>query len=81
VDHGNGLQTYYGHLSHFLVVPGQEVRRGEVIALSGSTGRATGPHVHYEVRLRGTPVNPYRFMAKAAGTRSFSSRTHNDLGL
>jgi murein DD-endopeptidase MepM/ murein hydrolase activator NlpD len=81
VDHGNGLQTYYGHLSHFLVVPGQEVRRGEVIALSGSTGRATGPHVHYEVRLSGTPVNPYRFMAKAAGTHTFSSRTHNDLGL
>jgi murein DD-endopeptidase MepM/ murein hydrolase activator NlpD len=81
VDHGNGLQTYYGHLSHFLVVPGQEVRRGEVIALSGSTGRATGPHVHYEVRLSGTPVNPYRFMAKAPGPHSFSSRTHNDLGL
>ncbi len=80
VDHGNGLQTYYGHLSHFLVVPGQEVRRGEVIALSGSTGRATGPHVHYEIRLSGTPVNPYRFMAKATGSRNFS-RTHNDLGL
>jgi murein DD-endopeptidase MepM/ murein hydrolase activator NlpD len=80
VDHGNGLQTYYGHLSHFLVVPGQEVRRGEVIALSGSTGRATGPHVHYEVRLRGTPVNPYRFMAKATVPHTFS-RAHNDLGL
>jgi murein DD-endopeptidase MepM/ murein hydrolase activator NlpD len=82
VNHGNGLETYYGHLSHFLVVPGQEVRRGEVIALSGSTGRATGPHVHYEVRLSGTPVNPYRFMAKATPVpRSLSSRTHNDLGL
>ncbi len=80
VNHGNGLQTYYGHLSHFLVVPGQEVRRGEVIALSGRTGRATGPHVHYEVRLSGTPVNPYRFMAKAPAPHSFS-RTHNDLGL
>jgi len=66
IDHGNGLQTYYGHLSRFLVVPGQEVRRGDVIAQSGASGRVTSPHLHYEVRMAGTPVNPYPFLAKSA---------------
>jgi murein DD-endopeptidase MepM/ murein hydrolase activator NlpD len=68
VDHGNGLQTYYGHLSRFLVIPGQEVRRGDVIAQSGASGRVTSPHLHYEVRMAGTPVNPYPFLAKSALT-------------
>ena len=66
VDHGNGLQTYYGHLSRFDVVPGQEVRRGDIIARSGSSGRVTSPHLHYEVRMGGTPVNPYPFLARSA---------------
>jgi murein DD-endopeptidase MepM/ murein hydrolase activator NlpD len=65
IDHGNGLQTRYAHLSQFQVVPGQEVRRGDVIALSGASGRATGPHLHFEVRLMGTPVNPYPYLAKS----------------
>jgi murein DD-endopeptidase MepM/ murein hydrolase activator NlpD len=65
IDHGNGLQTRYAHLSAFEVVPGQEVHRGDVIALSGSSGRTTGPHLHYEVRLQGTPVNPYPYLAKS----------------
>lgn len=81
IDHGNGLDTYYAHLSQFLVVPGQEVRRGEVIALSGGTGRATGPHMHYEVRLHGTPVNPYRYLAASVHTPSRSMPVHSDLGL
>jgi len=66
IDHGNGVQTYYGHLSSFVVVPGQEVRRGDVVARSGASGRVTSPHLHYEVRLGGTPVNPYTYMAKSA---------------
>jgi murein DD-endopeptidase MepM/ murein hydrolase activator NlpD len=66
VDHGNGLQTYYGHLSRVEVVVGQEVRRGDVIAFSGASGRATSPHLHYEVRMGGTPVNPYPFLANSA---------------
>ncbi len=66
VDHGNGLHTYYGHLSAFEVVPGQEVRRGDIIAKSGASGRVTSPHLHYEVRMGGTPVNPYKFLAKSA---------------
>jgi murein DD-endopeptidase MepM/ murein hydrolase activator NlpD len=62
LDHGNGLETYYGHLSRFNVVPGQWISRGETIAWSGRTGRATSPHVHYEVRLSGAPINPYPYL-------------------
>jgi len=83
IDHGNGLQTYYAHLSSLLVIPGEEVRRGQTIALSGSSGRATGPHMHYEVRLAGTPVNPYKYLARTKPKNVLlSSRSgHNDLGL
>lgn len=79
VDHGNGVETYYAHLSQFLVVPGEELRRGQIIALSGGTGRATGPHIHYEVRVGGTPVNPYKYLARAreAGGKTLL----NDFGL
>jgi murein DD-endopeptidase MepM/ murein hydrolase activator NlpD len=80
VDHGNGLETYYAHLSQFLVVPGQEVRRGQIIALSGGTGRSTGPHVHYEVRLHGAPLNPYKFLPRVQMARS-AAPSHSDLGL
>lgn len=65
IDHGNGMQTWYAHLSRFLVVPGQEIRRGEVLGLSGATGRVTAPHLHYEVRMDGTPVNPYKYLANS----------------
>ena len=81
VDHGNGLETYYAHLSQFLVVPGQEVSRGEVIALSGGTGHSTGPHVHYEVRLHGTPLNPYNFLPHAQVARRSKPPVPSDLGL
>lgn len=63
VDHGNGFETYYAHLSHFEVIPGQEIRQGEVVGEVGATGRVTAPHLHYEVRLRKAPVNPYRYLA------------------
>ena len=63
VEHGTSLQTRYGHLSRILVQPGQRVRRGDLIALMGSTGRSTGPHLHYEVRIAGAPVNPVPFIA------------------
>jgi murein DD-endopeptidase MepM/ murein hydrolase activator NlpD len=66
VDHGNGLQTYYGHLSRFEVVTGQEIRRGDILGRSGSSGRVTSPHLHYEVRMAGNPVNPYPYLAKSA---------------
>ena len=64
VDHGNNYSTYYAHLSRADVMEGQEIRRGETIGAVGSTGRATGPHLHYEVRIGDSPVNPYRFLNK-----------------
>src|SRR5688572_12870308 len=65
VDHGAGVQTFYAHLSRFYVHSGQEVRRGDAVGAVGSSGRATSPHLHYEVRLGGAPVNPYRYLAQA----------------
>ncbi|HXG33985.1 MAG TPA: M23 family metallopeptidase [Bryobacteraceae bacterium] len=66
IDHGGGVQTYYAHLSRFDVIPGQEIRRGEVVGALGGSGRVTAPHLHYEVRVAGNPVNPYRFLARAS---------------
>lgn len=65
LDHGRGIQTRYGHLSQILVTAGQRVKRGQLIALSGSTGRSTGPHLHYEVRIDGRAVNPVPFLQTA----------------
>jgi murein DD-endopeptidase MepM/ murein hydrolase activator NlpD len=62
LEHGRGIQTRYGHLSSILVQPGQRVKRGELIARMGSTGRSTGNHLHYEVRLDGSAVNPMPFL-------------------
>jgi murein DD-endopeptidase MepM/ murein hydrolase activator NlpD len=65
IDHGNGMQSWYAHLSRFEVVPGQEIRRGEVLGFSGASGRVTSPHLHFEVRLGGSPVNPYRYLTRS----------------
>jgi murein DD-endopeptidase MepM/ murein hydrolase activator NlpD len=62
LDHGYGFQTVYGHNSRVLVKVGQKVKRWQTIALVGSTGRSTGPHVHYEVRINGIPVDPLRYI-------------------
>jgi len=69
IDHGNGLATRYGHLSEIDVDIGQTVRAGAVIGKLGSTGRSTGPHLHYETRLNGEAVNPQKFLD--AGDRLF----------
>jgi murein DD-endopeptidase MepM/ murein hydrolase activator NlpD len=62
VDHGYGLKTRYGHLSEIAVKAGEKVKRGERLGAVGSTGRSTGPHLHYEVRVNGIPENPRKFM-------------------
>ncbi|MGH9375984.1 MAG: M23 family metallopeptidase [Terriglobia bacterium] len=62
IDHGSGLETRYGHLRKVFVVDGQEVKQGQIIGSVGMTGRATGPHLHYEVLVRNTPVNPAKFL-------------------
>ncbi len=62
IDHGHGISTRYGHLSGFAVTAGQAVHRGDVIGFIGSSGRSTGPHLHYEVRINDTPVNPYKYL-------------------
>ncbi|WP_174291569.1 M23 family metallopeptidase [Sphingomonas bacterium] len=65
IDHGKGIATRYGHLSKILVEPGAHIHRGQLIALMGSTGRSTGPHLHYEVRIDGHAVNPAPFLTNA----------------
>ena len=65
IDHGNGLMTRYGHTSKILVKPGDLVKRGQVVADVGTTGRSTGPHLHFEVLVDGVPQDPQRFLAGA----------------
>ena len=62
IEHGHGISTRYGHLSGFAVASGQHVRRGDIIGYVGLSGRSTGPHLHYEVRINDTPVNPYKYL-------------------
>ena len=74
LEHGKTIQTRYGHLSQILVRPGQRVKRGELIARMGSTGRSTGSHLHYEVRVDGRAVNPIPFMQSADYVLAAQSR-------
>lgn len=67
VDHGNGYSTLYGHNSRLVVRAGDIVRTGQQLAKAGSTGRSTGPHVHFEVHVNGRPVNPRKFLDKVSG--------------
>lgn len=62
VDHGHDLETVYGHLSSVAVVEGEHVTRGEIIGYVGQSGRSTGPHLHYEVRVHDVPVNPHKYL-------------------
>jgi murein DD-endopeptidase MepM/ murein hydrolase activator NlpD len=74
VDHGHGMSTRYGHLAGFAVATGQQVHRGDVIGYVGLSGRSTGPHLHYEVRINDTPVNPHKYLRLTfAHTGGFST--------
>ena len=66
IDHGFGVTTWYGHLSGFATHVGTHVKRGDIIGYEGQSGRSTGPHLHYEVRIYNTPVNPWRYLSNAA---------------
>ena len=75
IEHGGKVQTLYAHLSRWNVVTGQAVRMGDIIGAAGGTGRVTGPHLHYEVRLGGTPVNPGRYMVSSSATFASARRS------
>ncbi|WP_010183832.1 M23 family metallopeptidase [Sphingomonas sp. PAMC 26605] len=79
LDHGKGIQTRYGHLSKILVESGTRVHRGQLIALMGSTGRSTGPHLHYEVRIDGHAVNPVPFLQTADYLVAAQDKTINTI--
>ncbi|HVP54687.1 MAG TPA: M23 family metallopeptidase [Candidatus Eisenbacteria bacterium] len=72
IDHGNSIVTRYGHLSGFAVADGQSVRKGQVIGYVGMSGRSTGAHLHYEVRIHDTPVNPHKYL-RAVATSAFGA--------
>jgi murein DD-endopeptidase MepM/ murein hydrolase activator NlpD len=66
IDHGFGVTTWYGHLSAFNTQAGAYVKRGDIIGFEGQSGRSTGPHLHYEVRIYNTPVNPWRYLRRVS---------------
>ncbi len=75
IDHGNGITTRYGHMSRLKVPANVRVKKGDIIGLMGSTGRSTGSHLHYEVRVAGEPVNPLSFMTKSSNPVQFAEKS------
>ncbi len=81
LEHGKSIQTRYGHLSSIQVAPGQRIKRGQMIGLMGSTGRSTGSHLHYEVRLDGRAVNPIPFLRTADYLLAMQRRTGSQVAM
>jgi murein DD-endopeptidase MepM/ murein hydrolase activator NlpD len=71
LDHGNSISTRYGHLSGIAVTDGETVHKGQIIGYVGLTGRSTGPHLHYEVRIHETPVNPHKYLRTTTASVGF----------
>jgi murein DD-endopeptidase MepM/ murein hydrolase activator NlpD len=80
LDHGNGVTTYYAHLSAMYVAVGQELAEGQILGAIGSTGRSTGPHLHYEVRANGHPLNPSATISFNEGVTYVNGRPLNSDG-
>ena len=70
IDHGNGYRTVYAHLQNYLVKQGEHIEQGQVIGQVGDTGRSTGTHLHYEIRMGKKPINPSKFMKVADITQT-----------
>src|SRR5277367_120612 len=80
IDHGFGVTTWYGHLSGFNVQGGMHVKSGDVIGYEGDSGRSTGAHLHYEVRIYNTPVNPWRYLRNISPTASAATPAPASIG-
>ena len=74
LDHGNDTRSLYGHLSKVTVAMDQQVRRGDTVALTGNTGRSSGPHLHYEIQVKGQPLNPHSYIWEESGPAVAKSR-------
>jgi murein DD-endopeptidase MepM/ murein hydrolase activator NlpD len=81
INHGRGIETRYGHMSKILVEANARVHRGQMIGLMGSTGRSTGSHLHYEVRIDGHAVNPVPFLQSADYVTAMEARTAAGIAL
>lgn len=81
INHGGEIQTRYGHMSKLLVEANEYVKRGQMIGLMGSTGRSTGSHLHYEVRIEGQPVNPMTFMQSDGYLLAMQDRDNEEKAL
>ena len=75
VDHGHGVHTVYGHMAGMIVMTGQKVTRGQIIGYVGMSGRSTGPHLHYEVRINNVPVNPHKYLRSTFAEMTASNVT------
>ena len=76
INHGYDYLTRYAHLSKIMVKKGQDIKRGDLIGLVGNTGKSTGPHLHYEVRFKGTPQNPVRFYFQDLTPEQYNDLIH-----
>ncbi|MDN3646757.1 M23 family metallopeptidase [Pontixanthobacter aestiaquae] len=75
MEHGAGVQTRFAHMSRIAVADGQNVKKGDIIGYVGSTGRSTGPHLHYEVRIAGKAVNPIPYMSESKAQLAYAEAT------